>query len=536
MRDDAIERVRKRMGQSVLCLMVLVVTLSSVSWISHKNAKLHRRGKKFVWERKWDKAIQVYGELLEKRPQSLYSDDAQFWIGFSLEQIFGKEKEAFDSFQRVIEEYPHSPWVDDAVIHQIFLAKRLFRQGEEDFGEFLRAKAANADSTVRNQAALALGELRDPTILSTLEEMVRGQDERLSKLAMDALRGYSETLEETVKKDVEPDRKREFQEKPLEETSSRRIYEKLQKTEGKWTEEKLFLNGLYHIVPKEDLAFYLSLENDWDQKEWWHKLWAPKDPTPTTPENEAEKEFKRRVLYTRKQFGKEWEPQQDYYPPWDSRGEVYIKFGKPDRREKADHDWEEWTYYRYRVNFSVSNRLSNRRGEGVQLGPVSHYIYRQSIGGKRASYILKPQFLYLHPGFEKADNIKDMELRIVSVGLADSSIRVRFTYRFPVQNLRLGLEKDGYKGAYRYRWVVYDEDYRSLASSDAVEEIHFTEKKDLKEKGASGDIEVILAPGSYLLALRIEDLRSNRMGVYRKSFTVQSKGGIDSQDVELMRK
>ena len=54
-----IGRVRRRVGKPFLCLMVTVVTLSSVSWISRKDAKLHRRGKKFVWERKWDKAVEL---------------------------------------------------------------------------------------------------------------------------------------------------------------------------------------------------------------------------------------------------------------------------------------------------------------------------------------------------------------------------------------------------------------------------------------------------------------------------------------------
>ena len=171
----------------------------------------------------------------------------------------------------------------------------------------------------------------------------------------------------------------------------------------------------------------------------------------------------------------------------------------------------------------------------MRLGPVSRYLYRRNIYWKQRQYIREPQFLYVYPGFSRVQKIEDMELRVTSTDRMETGIRVLFTYRFPAQNLRFGKEKDAFEAAYRYRWVVYDEDYKVLASSDAAEEVRFSDRKELEKNDVSGQIEVVLIPGTYSLALRVEDLRSNRLGIYRKKFAVRSKGEKDSQAVNLLQ-
>lgn len=509
-----------------LSFVVILLVLFSVSSLFGQDAKMYKNGKRAIRERKWDKAIQSYDQLLQQYPKSLYGDDAQFWIGFSWEQTPGQQKKAFDCYQKLIENYPHSPWVDDAQIHQIYLAKKMIQNGERDYEAFLRLKLNDSDQTVRYQAALALGEVKNPMVLPILEEMAKGQDEEIAKRAMEALEGYSRTLDEKVEEVAESLEKDKVNVRPSTDTISNIMVEKLYRTGGAWTEEELLLNGLYHIVSEEELTFYLNLENDWDRKEWWRKQWITRDPTPTTPENEAEEEYKRRVQYAYKHFGREWKLKENYYPPWDSRGELYIKFGKPDRREEAEEGWELWTFYRYKVNFLVSNNLPNIKGEGVDLGRVSRYLYRNNIRRKRTNTIQKPNFLYVNPSFKEAKHIKDFDFRITSTSRAGSIYRIRFTYQFPATNLRFKEENDKLEGAYRYRWVVFDEDYHIRHSFDTVEDLTYTDKEAVIESKVFGNFHVSLEPGSYTLALRIEGIRSNALGIYRKKFTIQSKGDI----------
>ena len=357
--------------------------------------------------------------------------------------------------------------------------------------------------------------------------MAKGAVEEPARRAMDILEGYTTTLEETVQKEIGPiEETEETPDSPAKKTASGIFYEKLYASEEDWTEETLLLNGLYHIVSQEELIFFLSLENEWDRKEWWRKHWAAHDPTPTTPENEAEEEFKRRVLYARKHFGKEWDSTEEYYPPWDSRGELYIKLGKPDRREEAEKEWEIWTYYQHKINFLVSNHLSNRNGKGLNLGTVSRFLYRDNIRRSRNRFLQKPIFMYINPDTKTAKKITGFSLRITSTSRAGSTYRVRFTYQFPTINLRLKQEHNQYAGGYRYRWIVSDEDYHPILSSDSIEELTFHDKENLKQSTVMGNFHISLVPGSYTLAMRIEDTRSNTLGIYRKKFTIQAKGEI----------
>jgi len=525
-KEDKVTRLYISPRRKALFLGLLFFGFCSIAWVSSEDVSLHNRGKKFVLERKWKEAIETYSKLLEQYPQSQYTDDATFWIGFSYEQIPGKGREAFDNYQKVIDVHPNSSWADDALMHQIFVAKRLYKQGDQTFGEFLRKEVAGRDTAVRYQAALALGEARDPAVLSTLEEIAKGENETLAKQAMNILSTYEDTLESTITEDTKPLKEEKREKKPVRKNAEKIVQENLSKIGKEWTEEKLLLHGLYHIVPVEDLAFYFSLSSDWDRKEWLRKFWASRDPTPTTPGNEAEEEFKRRVLYAWENYGRDWSNDSHYYPPWDSRGEVYIKFGEPDNRQNILSGWEEWMYYKYRVNFMISNCLPNWDGEGVYLSTLSHRLYRENIAWKRLFFVQRPQFLYTNPEFENAKKIQNMDFHIASTTGTGSAIKVMYTYEFPASNLKFKKENEIYKGAYLYRWVLYDEDYHALSSFNSVHSLRYNGKKEIKESKVQGTIHVTLAPGSYIMALRIEDINSSTLGVFRKHFTVQDKKSI----------
>jgi hypothetical protein len=116
-----------------------------------------------------------------------------------------------------------------------------------------------------------------------------------------------------------------------------------------------------------------------------------------------------------------------------------------------------------------------------------------------------------------------MRIQISQVRRIGDSVEITINYRFPARNFHIKKENDLYHGAYLYRWVIYDEDYRALKTSEAVEEIHYQDQKQWKGSTIEGTITTTLAQGSYVLALRIEDLLSTTKGIYRKHFGTRPK-------------
>ena len=76
---------------------------------------------------------------------------------------------------------------------------------------------------------------------------------------------------------------------------------------------------------KEADAFLEATEQE--REELWRIYWAARDPDPTTRINERLVEHYRRLIYSRLHFstGKD---------PWDRRGEIYVRYGHPDDRQR----------------------------------------------------------------------------------------------------------------------------------------------------------------------------------------------------------
>ena len=100
---------------------------------------------------------------------------------------------------------------------------------------------------------------------------------------------------------------------------------------------------------------------------------------------------------------------------------------------------------------------------------------------------------------------------------------MEFNFRIPSRNFKVKKQNSQYEGAYRYCWVVYNEDYEEMSSSELLEELKFQSKNKWRNNKVSSRIQVTLPPGSYVIALRVEDIYSNRLGIYRKTFSTQSK-------------
>jgi hypothetical protein len=120
-----------------------------------------------------------------------------------------------------------------------------------------------------------------------------------------------------------------------------------------------------------------------------------------------------------------------------------------------------------------------------------------------------------------------MDLRIVSAGQEEDQIQILFAYQFPMENLKSREEGPGIYGEYRLKWVLYDEDYQAIRQYDAVEKVRMDGAEKDETQNVTGKIGTRLVPGTYILALRIEDLNSDRLGMYRKHFSTQIKEPLE---------
>lgn len=90
--------------------------------------------------------------------------------------------------------------------------------------------------------------------------------------------------------------------------------------------EKQLYYGIKAVAAPEQFKQFEKLSGR-ERAEWLRMFWAPKDPTPTTPENEFYEEHQRRVAHAVEIFCTARPG-----PPWDDRGEIYIRYGEPDER------------------------------------------------------------------------------------------------------------------------------------------------------------------------------------------------------------
>ena len=105
-------------------------------------------------------------------------------------------------------------------------------------------------------------------------------------------------------------------------------------------EDRAVFRDLSHVAPPREL-------DAWDQAEGterdalWQAFWNTRDSNPATVENERLVEHYRRVLYAMNHFS------EGQYP-YDRRGEIYVRYGRPDDRRGLLMRRHETTFDVYR--------------------------------------------------------------------------------------------------------------------------------------------------------------------------------------------
>ncbi len=92
--------------------------------------------------------------------------------------------------------------------------------------------------------------------------------------------------------------------------------------------ERELYTDIAYVASVEELREYQALPDTTQRKAYQERFWLRRDPDVMTRVNERIIEHFRRVWYARTFFA-------DKVSPWDKRGEVYIRYGKPDYRSRS---------------------------------------------------------------------------------------------------------------------------------------------------------------------------------------------------------
>jgi hypothetical protein len=512
----------------------------------------------------WGDAIPLFQKLLDKYPNSKYEDDAQFWIGYCLEKDPARKPQAFAAFSQVVTKFPDSPYADDAVGFQIDLAEQFVLAGKEDYRDFLHNELKKEMGNMQARAAIALGRIGDPAALPFLEKMVENED--YGKLARDLaallqinrmpVEGPKQVVEEAEIQSAYEEKKDGIEkDKSFLWFGSARYeqYQSMLKVDVNWTGDELYDFALWHIVTTDEFKKYKGLPSVAGKTEWLRKYWKRNDPTPTSPENERETEFRRRVKYASENFSELWKssefkymPDQFLRPdwphaPWDARGELYIKYGEPDARSNQGWQMEAWTYYRYGVDFLVRSYMTNIYGKAILPGEMS--MRRYQLYGQRgqtypdppplssvtqqnfgiwnslesfmqANFIFKNEMRYEHD--YQANPIRHIKLSLEKQAEGEKEGLV-YHYRIPAGEFKMIPKSGAFEVRFREIYCILDEELHEVARHDLIRNINKIPDDNylLEEK-----IRFNLPAGKYTFYLHLEDLNEKNLGVFSQQFEV----------------
>ncbi|MBI5867294.1 MAG: GWxTD domain-containing protein [candidate division Zixibacteria bacterium] len=296
------------------------------------------------------------------------------------------------------------------------------------------------------------------------------------------------------------------------------------------------------LLGKEKYAEFVLLADTAEANAWLRKFWQEHDPTPTTAKNEFEEEHQRRIHHAIYCFGSS----SRGGPPWDERGEVYIRYGDPNERRILDDGAgdpssghsahpaasdvygaaasddplsfdnaasEVWTYYRWNKTF----QFRDKKGYGFyEMVPVTDpTLPPEDLSEFYASRLnaidLQPA-IYFH---EYGKNLIDYALDVVRFHVGDNLWRVDVNLGYPLSVIGRG--DDSSTISLRRTVVIRDDDQKDVYSDIGllrrrIDSTQTSNRLMVEQKICE------LPSGNYNLAVTIDDLFTGKSGTYTKSF------------------
>ena len=159
-------------------LLIISVFLPGYAY-TQSGEELFQEAKIMIFDKEWEKAQEKLEELMEEYPDSPLFSQALFYLGRTLENQKGEEKEAISVFKRYILRRDSSEFLtQEAETSIIKLSFDLYEKGRKSYLKEIQSRLYRPDRVVRYYAALRLsylddkGEAREaiPVLKEILEE------------------------------------------------------------------------------------------------------------------------------------------------------------------------------------------------------------------------------------------------------------------------------------------------------------------------------------------------------------------------------
>jgi hypothetical protein len=172
--------------------------------------ELFQEAKIMIFDKEWENAQEKLEELLEDFPDSPLCSQALFYLGRTLENQKGKEKEAISVFKRYIVRGDSSEFLtQEAETSIIKLSFILYEKGRKSYLKEIKTRMFRPNRIVRYYAAIRLSYLEDkreardavPVLKEILEEEEDQELKDKAKIALlridpDYFQDYEEKREE----------------------------------------------------------------------------------------------------------------------------------------------------------------------------------------------------------------------------------------------------------------------------------------------------------------------------------------------------
>lgn len=210
-------------------LLIASIFFQAYAW-DQRDEELFQEAKIMIFDEEWESAQEKLEELIEDFPDSPLYSQALFYLGRTLENQRGKEKEAIDVFEKYVLRRDSSEiLIQEAEISIINLCFTLYEKGRKSYLNEIKTRLYRPDRVIRYYAAIKLSYLKDKKeakkAIPVLEEILEEErDEELKDKAKIALLR------------IDPDSFKDFEEERYE----RKIMMLKIKATDKWTKKITF--------------------------------------------------------------------------------------------------------------------------------------------------------------------------------------------------------------------------------------------------------------------------------------------------------
>ncbi len=152
---------------------IVIVAFALASWSAvHAQpsaATMYMDARDHLVEERFDQALQLFRRIVNDHPDSEEADDAQYYVGYTLE-LMGRREQAIRAYDLFLRNYPESVRVENARSHRLELVGRQPGGGSEILEEVF---AGSGSWELKRDAAMALAREGNFSGTAALEQIMR---------------------------------------------------------------------------------------------------------------------------------------------------------------------------------------------------------------------------------------------------------------------------------------------------------------------------------------------------------------------------